>query len=342
MTQEHERILVPFGGARSIAFTPTGKLLSIELQNSDLRLEWKSAWKDTYTDLLSDMALSPDGETLAVGLENGNVSLLQVISGKLLHMLKVTDNFITSVAFSPDGKKLAVGETEGIVWLLQVENGKFSGTPTRHKLAGCEISSVSFSPKGQYMAFGTAEGLIEMWDVKTQQPKYIITEYKGKGCRSVSFSRGGQLLVAVMDDRVVCLQASDGNLVSKWHTSTRKTYVAFPPDGDILASGSSTSVKLRDVKSGDLLMLLPILAREVKSVSFSPDGRILAVGAEGPNIVCLLSTKNYAHLLDQKETYSSPVKVAFSPDGRILVCGEDNGIIQAWYLEGLSDAGQQD
>jgi WD40 repeat protein len=341
MTQECERILVPFGGARSIAFTPTGKLLSLELQNGDLRLEWKSAWEDTRTHWLSDMALSPDGETLAVGLEDGNVSLLRVYSGELLHMLKVTNNFITSVAFSPDGEKLAVGETEGIVWLLQVEDDKFSGTPTKHKLAGCEISSVSFSPEGQHLAFGTAEGLIQMWEVKTQRPKYIITEYEGKGCQSVSFSRDGHLLVAAMSNRVVCLQASDGNPVSKWHTN-RGTRVALSPDGAVLASGSSTTVELRDVKSGRLVMLLPFLAREVKSVSFSPDGGMLAVGTEDPNGVCLLSTRNYAHLLDTKKTHSSPVKVAFSPDGRILVCGEDNGIIHAWYLENLSNAGQRD
>jgi predicted NACHT family NTPase len=60
------------------------------------------------------------------------------------------------------------------------------------------------------------------------------------------------------------------------HTSS-VTSIAFSPDGDILASGSSdATIKLWDVASGQLQATLEGHTSAVESVAFSPDGQTLA------------------------------------------------------------------
>ena len=57
-------------------------------------------------------------------------------------------------------------------------------------------------------------------------------------------------------------------------------FVAFSPDGRILASSEGETVKLWDVPSGRELRTLSGNSNPVSSVAFSPDGRILASGSD--------------------------------------------------------------
>lgn len=91
--------------------------------------------------------------------------------------------------------------------------------------------------------------------------------------------------------------------------------VAFSPGGSLLAAACSDgNVRLWDVRTGALADLLGALAAQVRSVSFSPDGRMIATSS--PDQVRLRDLATGALL--RAVTPEPAWDVAFSPDGTLL------------------------
>ena len=106
--------------------------------------------------------------------------------------------------------------------------------------------------------------------------------------------------------------------------------VAFSPDGDTIASGSSDdTIKLWDVASGALKTTLEGHTAPVNSVAFSPDGDTIASGSNDDTIK-LWDVASGA-LKTTLEGHTAPVNsVAFSPDGDTIASGSDDDTIKLW------------
>ena len=98
----------------------------------------------------------------------------------------------------------------------------------------------------------------------------------------------------------------------------------------MLASGSQDkSVWLWEVSTGQSLKRLEGHAGGVRSVAFSPDGKILASGSDDYNI--RLWDTGTGQLLSTLQGHASPVRsVAFRSDGRTFAIGSNDGTIQLW------------
>ena len=106
--------------------------------------------------------------------------------------------------------------------------------------------------------------------------------------------------------------------------------MAFSPDGQTLASGSAdNTVHLWDVQTGEELKTLET-GDFVSSVSFSPDGRLLASSGSDDNTIRLwnVATGETVNTLRGHTDYIS--SVVFSPDGRTLASGSGDDTIRLW------------
>jgi WD40 repeat protein len=108
--------------------------------------------------------------------------------------------------------------------------------------------------------------------------------------------------------------------------------VAFSPDGQFLASGSSDfTVEGWNARTGESVGALAGNTGKVSSVTFSPDGELLASGGFDKTVrVWKLPDGEPFHALDHSDWVFS---VAFGPGSRILASGGADKEIKLWNLK---------
>ncbi len=130
------------GGSLGIAFwdVPTGQLLKRWTKEQEV-------WS---------IALSPDGQWLAIGTKHGYIALYRLIDGECLWRYKIASHEIrVAVAMSPDGQFLACSNGE----VRRVADGMV--VQRLPNLLG-HIFQIAFSPDGKWLGIACRYGLL-MW-----------------------------------------------------------------------------------------------------------------------------------------------------------------------------------
>lgn len=138
----------------------------------------------------SDVAISPDGQTLAAGYWD-LVTLWHLSTGERLAVLRGFKRWAGSLSFSPDGKLLAGGTDLGGIQIWDVDS--------RSRIVSLDVegqvSGLAFSPDGTLVAAGTY-GTGTAWLIEVSSGRIIDHQrVSDMGCGSVAFSPDGGFLV---------------------------------------------------------------------------------------------------------------------------------------------------
>ena len=278
------------------------------------------------------LALSPDGQTLAVTQQDGSVDLLDARTLERRRVLRALKGAALGVDFSPDGRLLAVTGEGAHVTLWDART--LSPAGELEELQGSRFSQeVVFSPDGRLVAaggIGETANHVRAWDVRTGEPAPVRFDLLSP---DLVFSPDGRLLAAAgMESSTEVRDVRSGRLVKRLATGDDARSVAFSPDGSLLAVGHfGGSVMLLSTKDWKQVgRRLEAHRARVTALEFSPDGRRL-VTASADGTVLLWDVASHRSI-GSRLTIAPDAYVAatFARDGSHLFAVPDSGRGVRW------------
>jgi WD40 repeat protein/3',5'-cyclic AMP phosphodiesterase CpdA len=193
---------------------------------------------------------------------------------------------------------------------------------------------IAWSPDGGVLAAGCEDGGVLLADAASGLPLRTLRGHHGR-VYAVAYAPGGNLLVTA---------ASDGTLRT-WDPANGvgMRQVALGGTGDgiwplavsrrLAAAGTADgTMRLIELRTGDISHTLSCAPGLVYTAAFSPDGGLLATGDSAGTVTIWDVTTGKAGRRFQvlgKPAY----RVAFSPDGGLLACGDPSGTVWLWDAE---------
>jgi predicted nucleic acid-binding Zn-ribbon protein/outer membrane protein assembly factor BamB len=290
------------------------------------------------------LAISSDGKLLASGCYK-NIKLWDLETGELLHTLAMHSEAmaVSSIAISPDGETLACANADIEIWSLRTRQ------QIRTLETACWASAVAISPDGKILVSGGEDpvdetGSIEIWDLQKGE---ILQDLYPDAVYAVAISADGKILASAgskaraestenkEEAGLIQVRRLDTRelLHALVETSGKVSSVAVSPDGQVLASGCQDgSVKLWDLKTGQVQRILLGHSLAVNCVAISADGNVLASGS-GDKTVRLWNAHTGELLQTLADHAERVAAVAFSPDGKTLVSGSQDETVKVCRWE---------
>lgn len=292
---------------------------------------------------------SPDGSQIVTGSLDKTIKLWH-LDGQEINQINGHTGAIRSTIFSPDGQMILSSSSDKTIALWNLQ-GDHLHTFTGHTGA---VWSAKFSPNGELIVSGSADQSIKLWNLDGTELR-TMTGHRGD-VRTVLFSPNGEWIISGGADKTIIIWDLDGTILHsiKGHTADIRT-ISISPCGTLIASGSGDNIlKLWRIITAPQIAANPqtsdqIIRQEqvaitseevfsiqahssaIRSISFSPDGTLLASGS-ADNQIKLWDL--YGRELQVFKGHEEAVRsISFSPDGKSLISASLDCTMRLWQIE---------
>lgn len=360
-----------FDGASNAVFSPDGLLLASASKDGDLTLRDIKSGNVNFIVKgfipISQVVFQNKyiASTSYFYANQDAIVLRDISTGEIIRTFSPSEenSKVISFTFSPDGKTIAS------TWYI-FKNSRVDGKTiilfdvnTGELLKSLDgFDPIAFSLDSSMLASGVTGNQLVIWDIASGEtlplslglvPAQFNEPYK----KSVVFSPDGSTL-AILSDNVFLRDALTGKqikvLESGFDSSLGFFFFGdtgaigeFSPDGTTLASSWLIAtnadrlkpnpkgvITLWDVRSGQKITQLEKHTKPITALAFSPDGTLIASGAED-NTIIVWDAKN-GNQLKALQGHSGAINsLAFSPDGKLLYSGSLDGTVIIWSLDQL-------
>ena len=176
-------------------------------------------------------------------------------------------------------------------------------------------------PDGSRVAIGHDSGALNVWNT---QDGALIATHESSGIGGVAWSHDGALLAA--KEFGGTLKIFDADTVGKKPVRTvklgKEPAIAFHPKRLIIAAADKQAIQMVDSNTGavtDTIKGTKESGGSFRQMVFSPDGKLLATGSRGANIVALWDVEKSKFLGKLREFDIPIAAVDFDASGKHLI-----------------------
>jgi WD40 repeat protein len=297
-------------GTPCIAFSPDNRILAVGTFTENARL-LDAVTGQVIADLpghgqsARSVAVSPDGKTLAVGSYDHTIRLWNLADRTIRATMTGHEGWVYALSFSADGAWLASGSLDKTVRLWDVAAGRLEKTFADY---GNIIICVRFSSKGHWLATPCWDGSVKVREVPSGA---VAADLGGGAANTAAFTPDGKTIAVGREARSIELFAVDLRKATTDDLKHIRALIARLDDDsyeareqaskELLGFGAWAEPELRKAMKETDSAEVRIRARrlrqalrspaptallrghldQVKSVAFSPDGKLLASSDKG-------------------------------------------------------------
>ncbi|MEM8504791.1 MAG: WD40 repeat domain-containing protein [Cyanobacteria bacterium P01_D01_bin.1] len=293
------------GPVRAVSFHPENRFFATSGSDRSVKT-WDLAGQSRVrvipqeSEALS-MQFSPDGRWLATGSLKGVVQIWNWRTGEAVHTLTGHTSLITSLTFTPDSRALISGSGDSTLKMWDVKTGENKASIR----TGQFIQSVVLDPRNpQRIASAGLDKKIEIWNLQNQRLERTIDQAQTPiyamdwrpNSQQVAFSPNSSISSEQTDAQrntiVLFDSARNRQNASLRGHADYVSFLKFSPSGDTLLSGSwDESIKLWDVRTGNLTRSFIENEKRILSGDFSRNGKAFIVGSGDGSIKIYQSQK---------------------------------------------------
>jgi WD40 repeat protein/serine/threonine protein kinase/tetratricopeptide (TPR) repeat protein len=284
-----------------------------------------------HTNLVTDLDVSPDGQTLVSASLDGTVRMWGIVDGREQQVWQDAGAPVASVAIDPTGQTVAAVTVSGQVAIWDAKNGRVSRPFAVTTAGNTSIAPIAWNPLGDSLAVAS-DTQLTIWDVQENRVRHEIATHHAGIIRQVAFALGGRrVATASWDGTIKLWDTTGGNLVMTIETGgSALMALASSHDGRHLASsGMDFRIHVWNAETGQLLRTLPGHEFTTRDLSFSPNERTLA-SASSDGTIKIWDWKEERALHTLRGHYGRLHAVAYSPNGQYLISGSEDATLKLW------------
>ncbi len=208
------------------------------------------------------LAFAPDGRSLAAGLYDGRVLLLDIKTGKVKHTFKGHKQPVSSVYFASGTIWLVSATLEGEVRVWNTKTGALEKT---NRDWGYDVV---FLPRGNQLITAAEDEKLRLWQVKDGILEKAINIGRG-WINALCLYPQSNLLAVNSGSTIQIFDINDWVRLQELDCKEEVSSLAFSPDGGLLAAGMAHwGVAIWDLQSDQLVIELADAQGEVSGVTF--------------------------------------------------------------------------
>jgi WD40 repeat protein len=330
----------------AIAFQPSGAQIASAGEDRIVRV-WNTANEEklaefrSHTDRIPALSWSADGSLLVSAGWDTSARVWKLDAADPQMLLNSHSDQVMMLAFAPHGTLLATADSDYDIHLwsdpLQAK--------VRHVLQGHgdEVRTMAFNADGSRLASAGADRVVHIWDTTTGQLLAGPNPH-GRHAIAIRTAAEGQLELASTGGPAFRLWNADTAAELPPSNDGSAYSIAASADGRWLAvGGTDIFTRLYDRTQPGVMRKLEATKPPIGSLSFSPDGKLLAQTSPADGLVWLWDTATGEPKLILIEAADGCTleSVAIHPDGnRVVVGGIDylstddrTGAVCIWTLE---------